>query len=408
MTNYPEVCFTEVCDIQGGTQPPKDKFVSEPREGYIRLIQIQDYKRDDKAVFIPQTKQLKLCDVDDVMIARYGASIGQIHRGISGAYNVALVKTMPDESRLSKEFLFQLLESDYFQRFIQSCASRAAQAGFNKVDLERFTFVLPPLEHQQYIARVLEKADDLRTKRRAAIQKLDDLLQSVFLDMFGDPVTNPKGWEIVNLGDCLTFLTSGGRGWAKYYSPSGARFIRSLDVQMNYISDSDIVFISPPDTAEAKRTKVQANDVLLTITGSRIGRVAPVMYLPEDAFISQHVAILRLESSINPIYLSMFLSLQNGGQSQIRKAQYGQTKPGLNFQQIKSFIVPLPPLNTQYRFLDFLQRFEKQASKQNKALENIDSLFHSLQQRAFRGELTPQTLNTLEELETQTIQPALF
>ena len=89
----------------------------------------------------------------------------------------------------------------------------------------------------------------------------------------------------------------------------GARFIRSLDVRMNSISDEDAVFVKPPNGAEADRTRVNPDDVLLTITGSRIGRVAPVPERLKGAFISQHVAILRLKPGILPEFLSMFLSL---------------------------------------------------------------------------------------------------
>ena len=98
------------------------------------------------------------------------------------------------------------------------------------------------------------------------------------------------------LGDNLLFITSGSRGWSEYYSPTGQRFIRSLDVQMNYIGNEDMAFVLPPDNSEARRTQSKAGDVLLTITGSRIGRVAPVPDDLDGAFVSQHVAILRMVS----------------------------------------------------------------------------------------------------------------
>jgi type I restriction enzyme, S subunit len=126
----------------------------------------------------------------------------------------------------------------------------------------------------------------------------------------------------VRLSDHLDFVTSGGRGWAKYYSKEGNKFIRSLDVQMNEINDSQMIRVAPPNNAEADRTRVRTGDVLLTITGSLIGRVAPVTNVHAGAFVSQHVAILRTHG-FRPEFLSWAISTQEG-QRQIRKNQTGQ------------------------------------------------------------------------------------
>lgn len=106
---------------------------------------------------------------------------------------------------------------------------------------------------------------------------------------------------------------------------------------------ADAVFVKPPNGAEADRTRVKPGDLLLTITGSRIGRVAPVSERLNGAFISQHVAILRLKAGLLPEFLSMFLSLDAGGQREIARVHYGQTKPGLNLDQIRELRAPVPP-----------------------------------------------------------------
>ena len=231
---------------------------------------------------------------------------------------------------------------------------------------------------------MLDRAEALRAKRRAALAQLDSLTQS----LFGDPATNPKGVNVEPLGNHLLFVTSGGRGWAQFYAPTGSRFIRSLDVQMNHIGSDDIAFVAAPDNAEARRTRVQAGDVLLTITGSRIGRVAPVPQVLEGSFISHHVAILRVDSErIQPSFLSFFLSFEAGAQRQIAKAQYGQTKPGLNFEQIRRFQVPVPPISLQREFARRVTAVEALKTAQRASLAELDALFATLQHRAFRGEL---------------------
>jgi len=192
---------------------------------------------------------------------------------------------------------------------------------------------------------------------------------------------------VVPLRNHITFITSGGRGWSKYYSDSGARFIRSVDVQMNFIGDKDVAYVAPPDNAEAKRTKVECGDVLLTITGSRIGRVCVVPEKFETAFISQHVSLIRVDANLNPQYLSMFLSLGNGGQAQIAKAQYGQSKPGLNFEHIGDFKIPIPSKDEQDRFVDLWDKAIGISGRLAASEGSQMNLLNALSQKAFRGEL---------------------
>jgi type I restriction enzyme S subunit len=243
--------------------------------------------------------------------------------------------------------------------------------------------LLPHMSKQTSIAQQLDKAAHLRRIRRYALQMSDELLPVAFLELIGDPQVNPKRFPIVELGDFLSFVTSGSRGWAEFYVPQGARFIRSLDVRMNSISDENAVFVNPPQNAEAQRTRVKSGDVLLTITGSQIGRVAPVLEREEGAFISQHVAILRLKPDVLPEFLSMYLSLEAGGQREIARVQYGQTKPGLNLDQIREFRIPMPPLSVQKHFIEVVRRHDRLRAIQREASRQADHLFQTLLHQAF-------------------------
>jgi type I restriction enzyme S subunit len=227
----------------------------------------------------------------------------------------------------------------------------------------------------------------LRRLRHYSLELGDSYLQSVFLEMFGNPVTNPMGWNVCKLGNFIKFITSGSRGWAKYYSSDGSRFIRSLDVRMNHISNADAVYVNPPDGPERERTRVQRNDILLTITGSRIGRVAPFVIDIGEAFISQHVALIRLDDEISPQYISRFLSHPRGGQYQIERQQYGQTKPGLNLEQIIDFDILIPPKSLRKKYVEIVQRYDRFRSQQHECLRQSEHLFHSLLHRAFEGDL---------------------
>ncbi|SHV84913.1 restriction endonuclease S subunit [Mycobacteroides abscessus subsp. abscessus] len=262
-------------------------------------------------------------------------------------------------------------------RMTGSAGQRRVPASF----LQALELPLPSLDDQRRIAAILDQADAVNTKLRKVIANLEILSQSIFTEMFGGSPTRP-------LGEYLTFITSGGRGWAKYYASEGDPFVRSLDVQTNRVAQEDMAFVAAPDNAEARRTRTQTGDVLLTITGSRIGRAAPLPDTLNGSYVSQHVAILRPDpESLLPDFLSSFLCAPTHGQIQIASAQYGQTKPGLNFEQIRDFRVPRVALSRQREFhrrLTHVQHLQESAVAET---STFGSLFTSLQSRAFKGEL---------------------
>ncbi|MBO1270256.1 restriction endonuclease subunit S [Shewanella sp. 4t3-1-2LB] len=137
--------LAELMDIKGGTQPPSKHFADELREGYVRLVQIRDYDTDNHLTYIPDEKKLRRTSPLDVMIGRYGAAVGRILWGLSGAYNVALVKAEPKRENV-REFLRTYLLSNKFQAPMQMMSGRSAQSGFNKSDIASYKLALPSPE----------------------------------------------------------------------------------------------------------------------------------------------------------------------------------------------------------------------------------------------------------------------
>ncbi|MFQ1787543.1 restriction endonuclease subunit S [Aeromonas veronii] len=177
----------------------------------------------------------------------------------------------------------------------------------------------------------------------------------------------PEDWEVFQLGDLSDFVTSGSRGWAKYYSTSGALFIRSQNVRDGKLCFMDSQHVNIPQGIEGGRTKVKLNDLLVTITGNSVGNVALASQEFEEAYISQHVGLVRLKDSSIGSYVCRYLSPNAPGNLQIQESQSGQSKPGLNLQNLKDFLVAVP-------------KSKEEAKKITSALDATEALIVSLEQ----------------------------
>ena len=174
--------LTDLMSYAGGQQPPASEFIHEPREGYIRLVQIRDYETDAYATYIPIASKNKICDDHDIMIARYGVSLGRICYGLNGAYNVALAKVTPYKP-FYKEFLRCFLNTDTFYNGINGSGERSAQQGFNQGNMEAFDLAVPPdnvliefeklvkplFEHRLFLRNEIAHLEDIRDTLISAI-----------------------------------------------------------------------------------------------------------------------------------------------------------------------------------------------------------------------------------------------
>lgn len=186
---WQEETLGNVCAFTGGSQPSKSVFSKDQTEDNIRLIQIRDFKSDKYLIFIPRAQARRFCKVDDIMIGRYGPPIFQILRGLEGAYNVALIKAVPNESKLLREFLFYFLKHPRIQQYVIFHSERAAgQSGLNKDTLEPYPIAYPSLKEQEKIIKVIHELECDVEKLESIYQKkldaLDELKQSILQKAF--------------------------------------------------------------------------------------------------------------------------------------------------------------------------------------------------------------------------------
>ncbi|MGO1297141.1 MAG: restriction endonuclease subunit S [Vibrio sp.] len=381
----------KVIDIRDGTHDsPKPVEVGIPlvtsknlKNGKIDFSTCTNISAEDHE----QISKRSAVDDGDILYAMIGTIgnpvIVQGDRNFS-IKNVALFKF--SKSQVFNRFFYHLLGSSLVTQQFEKNARGGTQKFVSLGNIRALQIPLPPLAEQKRIAAILDKADAIRQKRQQAIKLADEFLRSVFLEMFGDPVTNPKGWEVCELSSCLDFLTSGSRGWAKYYVEEGSKFIRIQNVGKNKLLLNELAYVNAPDTKEAERTRVKVNDVLLSITAD-LGRSAVVTEEWSGGHINQHLALLRLKTSkLEPQFLSALLSSE-GALKQFKAKNKAAVKAGLNFDDIRTFEVYLPPLRTQSKYLAIYNTAMKNLNKLMIHHDNTEVLFSSLSQKAFSGQL---------------------
>ena len=180
--NYEKISLTSVSDFQGGSQPPKKEWISNPAPGYIRMLQIRDFTQSEKdnVEYVKISNSIKTCEESDILIGRYGASVGKILTGLSGAYNVAIMKTIPNTDIINRVYFKYFLLSNYFQKnIIRVGNGRGAQAGFNKEDLSNFIIPLPPMEEQNKFEMIYNQADKSISELRKSIDSIDIVIKSL-------------------------------------------------------------------------------------------------------------------------------------------------------------------------------------------------------------------------------------
>lgn len=382
--------LSELCKISSGGTPSRKQ--SSFFDGEIPWAKISDIEASN-GTLIKTEERITQAGLDNIrnkifpkgtlLFAIYG-SIGKMaFAGCKLSTNQAILGIQNEfPNILNDRFLFRWLE--YKNNDFLTDGRGIAQKNLSATYLRTLKIPLPPLAEQKRIAAILDQADRLRRQRQAALDRLSQLGQSIFYDMFGEWNNTSDKWEMVELGDKLDFLTSGSRGWAKYYSDTGAKFIRIQNVKPGHFDSSDLAYVNAPISAEAKRTKVQPGDVLMSITAD-LGRAAVV---PDDlglAHINQHLVILR-SKSFNPHFLAHALTTPFS-QRNIERKNNGGTKAGLNFSDVRTLKIIYPPKKQQDKFANRLSTYEQFGIKFKKSLDFSNTLFSSLQQRAFRGEL---------------------
>ncbi|MBP7613212.1 MAG: restriction endonuclease subunit S [Paludibacter sp.] len=383
----------DVCDFQGGSQPPKSQFVYEPKEGYVRFLQIRDFASEKNITYIPESKKNRHCNEDDILLGRYGASVGKVLINKSGAYNVAVMKTIPNETILFKRYLFFYLNTNDFQTKLLNTASRSAQDGFSKDDIFDFPILIPPLPEQQRIVSILDEAFAAIAKAKANaeqnLQNAKELFESYLQGVFEN-----GNWETKTLKELTTKIGSGAtpRGGQESYKSEGISLVRSMNVHDWEFKERNLAFIDEKQAKELDGVTLQEQDVLLNITGASVARccVFPKEYLP--ARVNQHVSIIRPKKELlDARFLNLLLTSKPYKDQLLFTGEQGATRQAITKAQIESFRISIPSLKEQQTIVRQLNALRAKTQKleavYHKKLEELEELKKSVLQKAFNGEL---------------------
>ncbi|PKM57448.1 MAG: hypothetical protein CVU98_06040 [Firmicutes bacterium HGW-Firmicutes-3] len=440
--------FGELFDIQGGTQPPKSQFLSEPKENYVRLIQIRDYASDEYLTYVPSSKKLRLIEENEIAIARYGASIGRICTGKKGAYNVALAKVIYDKKVINRDYVYWWLKSDEFQNKINK-NSRTAVAGFNKKDLSDIPFAIPPFPEQQRIVNRIEslfekidKAENLINEAREGFEKRKEaILAAAFRgeltqkwrknnktklecitneDLFeykkkrhldecniekckglkipkkpktfnSEELDNrllPESWRMISFSEAI-YDFKYGTSEKSDYENVGTPVLRIPNIGNGICDISDLKYaVGEIDSS----LRVNKNDILVIRSNGSKELVGKANLVTEEvngyAFASYLIRIRYV--GIYPEFLAFMLNSSIVRNQFFLKSKSSVGINNINTQQLASIQIPLPSYDEQVEIATILERF---LSNENRIVDNIlnevdtNIMKKAILAKAFRGEL---------------------
>jgi type I restriction enzyme S subunit len=267
---------------------------------------------------------------------------------------------------------------------IEAKCHGAIMAGFNSGLLKELRIPLPPLPEQRRIAEILDRAEMLRAKRRATLAQLETLTQSIFLDMFGDPATNPWRWDTGTLGEVATFSGGGtpSRSRPEFFDGSIC-WATSKDMKCQYLEDTEEHITSEAISQSA--TKLVAPGTILVVVKSKVlAHSLPVAIARVPTCFGQDLKGIHTSERCQPLFVAT--SLRHGKQWLLGRAR-GINTEGLTLDHLRGFPLMLPPVRLQNEFVSRVVSVERVAESQNQSMSGLDTLFASLQQRSFSGRL---------------------
>ena len=361
---------------------PEDRFV------YIDLSAVdQTEKQITSAASVlgseAPSRARQLVRKGDILVSTVRPNLNGV-APVSEAFDGATASTgfcvlRPRPEKLSSNYLMHWVRSPQFVELMVKQATGASYPAVSERIVKGSPIPLPALDEQRRIAAILDKADALRRKRKRAVELLDGLIQTMFLEMFNDEA------NLVELGSICSRVTDGTHQ-APNWADSGVPFLFVSNVRNQLISFKTSKFVSEDEFKRlTKNTPIDVGDVLYTAVGS-YGNSA-VVSMPDKFVFQRHIAQLKpLPAKVSPYYLSIALESPKV-KAQADKLARGVAQKTVTLDSLKKFLIPLPSLEEQNRFADLASTIHEGARKMEASSNQLSGLFTSLQSLAFSGQL---------------------
>ena len=380
--------------VTGSTPSTKDESNYSPREYCfvkpsdlpsqgIVLIEETEYYVSRKGL-----SKSRVLPTGSVLVSCIG-SIGKIGILTKEACSNQQINAIIPKNDIDSKFIAY---SIYAYRFLlESIANAPVVPIINKTDFSKIQIPLPPKSTQLSIVSELDKINELIRLKKGQLKDYDNLAQSIFYEMFGDPVENEKGWEVKKLGEISSLICNGNtpKGGSEVYVKEGFLFLRSQNVWKNRIDLEDVAYIDESTHLSLKKSILKHNDLLITKTGrintenSSLGRTALFEGGDGSANINGHVYLVRLKENMVHKYI-LYILISNSYRELIRKTCVGGIdKRQLNKDHIEDFPIIFPPIELQKIYSNRVSIIERQKSSVQKSITDLETLLASRMQYWF-------------------------
>lgn len=381
----------DVVTFQGGSQPPKKYFSNEKLDGMIRLIQIRDYKSNSFKTYVPKELCRRFCNSDDIMIGRYGPPIFQILRGIDGAYNVALIKAIPNEEVLNKEYLYYFIKNEHLFKLIDGLSQRTSgQTGIDMEVLKKYIIPIPSKDEQEKIASILSTVDEQIDNVDALIEKNKELKKGLMQTLLTKGIGHtkfkkteigeiPEEWQNESLGDMVNF-EGGTQPPKKYFSNECLDgMIRLIQIR-DYKSDKFKVYVPK----ELCRRFCDKSDVMIGRYGPPIFQILRGL---EGAYNVALIKATPINERLDREYLYYFLNNEKLFNLIDSLSQRTSGQTGIDMEVLKAYKIPIPPKKEQEKIVLTLSQIDKRIENYENRNKKLEELKKGLMQQLLTGKI---------------------
>ncbi|CUW92149.1 MULTISPECIES: restriction endonuclease subunit S [Rhizobium/Agrobacterium group] len=389
--------LADKADVIRGVTFSKGDAVAEPRDGYTPVLRAGNIQGhlilDDDLVYVPERKvseKQRLRRGDIVMCTSSGSAeivgkTGFTDRDWNGSFGAFCAVVRPKAGKCHPRYLFHYLQSPRFRDWTRN-SSGVGIKNIRKSELDAVEIPFPSPDEQRRIAMILDKADAIRRKREQALTLADDFLRSVFLEMFGDPVTNPLGFSQRSLGSCSRF-TSGATPsktnpafWVGEFP-----WVSPKDMKVDTISDAED-HVSDLAFEQTNLKKIDAGTPLIVVRGMILVHTVPMAMTARDVAINQDMKAILFDKDIHPLFGFWCLKVQHEHiLGKVDTAAHGTKR--LDTDRLGEVMITVPDDDEQQRFLTIVRKFNNSRDVMTMAAAKSSNLFASLSQRAFSGDL---------------------